>query len=1206
MKALKILAIVAGVVVVLLTLVVVLAFTPSIQTWAARKALAGQPGMTGEIGRVAAGFSDADVRDVRIVKDGMVISVTGLTAKYSAWDYISNGRINVDQVSVRELVVDMRNATAASTSSSPAQTGGGSAVPSTPAATGTKQTPAPSGPGASTASKAPFNGLLSQAQLPFDVRVAKLDISGRALLPDDQTATFELKGANIETGQRGKLEWRIDFADPKPAAALAGLRSTGTADVHVTGDRRIDLVEIDANATATGPKLPKDQLRLTAKAEQPKAGGDEDYEVNVGFDRSGRLERILGSKAHYQSAQREFAGDWQVNVRTEQLAAILAGLGLPEVAANGAGKFTFKVDTGAASASGNLEGDVSALEKISPELKQIGAVRFTTSFDGGLADGTAKLEKFQLVTTMRDGVKLAEISLAQRVGFNLETKRVAIANTQSELARIAIQALPLAWAQPFVKAVTIDRGDLSMVLAIEAEADGSRIRVRSVESLALRNVTVRSGDKKLVDQVTLTAKPQVDYSATHIVAGLVDLSVSMPSGDALTGQLNADVTELATTPRIAFTTQLQAKVVAALKPYLPLDPGPLAVSIVTEGRIQGDVLQLAKANATVNRDNGALLTAFELQQPLTANLAKASATVPQPAATAARVRLGEVPLAWAEAFVANAKFAGVVSGATLEISFRSPEDVTVVTAEPLILRGVGATMEGKAMVQALDLHAELTATKRGDAITFELRKMELTQGKSSLLGLTASGEAQLKAKLILVAKGNLDADVAALMKQPAAAQFATLTRGRLTTAFEANVGETIQAKATVAARNLVARQNNQALGDLEMTISANVKADGSGTVTMPLTLARANRKSDLAIDATFGQSADKKSFLFTGKVASNQLFVDDFQPLAALAPAGEKPKTPAPTTKPTRDAQPFWAGAQGKVQMDLIRVVSGPTYVVSPLRGSAIITPSQITLEGLEGRFNENPFKSNATITFNAQQPKPYTLVGSADVTNFDVGAILRTSNPKEKPAMETKLNVTARLNGNGATIGDLATNIYGKFDLTGSQGVLRALGRRTEAASIGSTVLGLAGALTGSNQTSAIAEVTAAFAELKFDTFKMQVERGADLAFKLTNIEFISPIMRTSGSGSIANRPNVPVENQPMDIKLQFGAKGQLAQLLAKAGALGNQQDEKGYQLLQRTFAVGGTPANPNSKALWDLFMDQLTSRGLPALEGLLNRRRE
>jgi len=640
-----------------------------------------------------------------------------------------------------------------------------------------------------------------------------------------------------------------------------------------------------------------------------------------------------------------------------------------------------------------------------------------------------------------------------------------------------------------------------------------------------------------------------------------------------------------------------------------VETGPLAVEITAEGRHQGDILTLTKSSTTVNREGGGLLTAQELLQTLSVDLKKTTVTAQNPTAAAARLRLGEIPLAWAEPFVANSKFGGNVTGGTLEISLRSVDDVTLTTTAPVTLKGVSATMEGKPMAQALDLAADLTATKRGETITYELRQIELKQGDTLLAKIAAAGEAKLGAKSpTVVAKGNLDADVAALMKQPFLAEFATLSRGRVTVAFDATMAESMQAKAAISAKNLVAKQDNRALGDLDLTLNATMKTDGSGTITMPVTLTSAQRKSDLAIDATFGKSANKETFLFTGNISSNNLVVDDFQPLAGLAPAGSKPATPAqppPTTprpgQPTivrapqpgtvpgarRDTDPFWKGVNGKVAVDLKRVLYGQDYVISAIRGTAIVTDSKLSLDGLEGRFKENPFKLSGGLTFAPQQPKPYALIASADVNNFDVGEFLRSANPAEKPALETKATITARLNGNGGTIGDVFTNAFGKFDLTGTKGVARYLARKGNvgtAVNIASFGLAVLGAARGSDTTMAIAELTRALNEVNFDSVKMQVERGADLSFKLTSMEVISPILRMTGSGTVASKSTDDLAKAPMNVILQLGAKGELGFLLQKVGMLGQKQDDKGYQLMTRTFTIGGTPSNPDSAALWKI----------------------
>lgn len=1233
MKALKLVGFILGGIVLLLAVLLALALTPSIQTWAVRKAVADQPGMKIEVGRVAAGFSAADLTDVRYAKDGMVVTAKAVSARYNAWDYLTKKKINADTVVAEDVLIDLRNA-----------------KPATPASTpNSKPQPPNSAPAPKPAAPSePFRGVLAQAKLPFDVRVASLSAKGRALLTPQQTVVFDLKGAGIETGQRGKLEWTVDFADSTTDAPLRALRSTGTAHVRIAKDQRIDLVEVDTIAAGMGPKLPSDRLQVAAKLEQPAASGNEAYTANLSLLRANSAaEPLLKIAAQFLAASREIAGTWDLAVRSEQLAAVLAGLGLPEVAANGNGKFALKPETTAVSASGDLRGEVAKLDKVAPALAAIGAMRFRVNFDGGLANNIAQLNQLALEATGADGRKFAEIASAQRVGYELETKRVTFADAKSELARINIQQLPLAWAQPVLTGMNVDSGDLSLALAVEAEPDGSRVRARALEPLALRNVTIRQGDKKLADRVTLTARPHIDYSATRVVGEIADLNISMPTGDALTGKLQADVTNLSTKPIIAFSSQTTAKIVEALKPYLPVNTGPLSITSVSEGRLEGDILQLAKATTTVNREGGALLVAFETQQPLRVDLKSTAIAPANPQTTAARIRFGEVPLAWAEPFVANSKLAGTFSGSVLEFTIRSLDDLTVNTTEPLTLRGVTVALQGKPTLNNVDVTANLTATKRGNTLAYELRRAEVKQGPALLAGLAVTGEANLAgAKPVISAKGNLEADIPALTQQPALANFATLRSGRLTSSFDANIADAIQAKANVSAKNLIAKADNRALGDLEVNLTANMKPDGSGTITAPLTLTNAARKSDLAIDGTFGKSTDQKTFLLTGKIASNNLVVDDFEPLAGLAPKSEttaatqpsaaprpapgttpaprpgattpapRPSTPpvagTPTATPGRDTEPFWKGVNGKVDLDLKRILYGKDYVISAVRGTAVITNTKLSLDGLEGRFKENPFKVAGGVTFAPTQPKPYSLVASANVNDFDVGAFLRAASPNELPALETKATLTAQLNGNGGTLADLGKNAFGKFELTGTKGVARYLARKGAAGTavnVLTTGLAILGAAKGSDTTMAIAEIARLLNEVHFDNVKMQIERAPDLTFKLTSMEVLSPIVRMTGTGAVSSKSTDDLANAPMNVVLQLGAKGELAHLLNRVGMLAQLQtqagvqartDEKGYALMTRTFTIGGTTAKPDSSSLWKI----LGEAAAGGIGDLLNRR--
>ena len=1216
MKTLKVAGVIVGAIAVLAVLAVTAALSSAVQTWVVHKVLANQSGMTIEVTKVHAGFSAAQITGLRVAQDGVVLSAASISTRHSVWAYLTGRRIDVDELIVKDLALVLRPA------ASPAPAQATPTTPTAPPAAGAGKLAA----GKSTATpsveapKAAFEGLLKQARLPLDLRVGRIEVNGMAALPDQQLVVFVAKGSGLEAGQRGRLEWTVDYSDSTAGAPIRAVRSTGAVQLSLTRDRRVEAVELESTTSAMGPNLPTDQVKLAAKIALPVATGDEDYSAGLSLIRGGKAESLMAATARYYAGPREITGTWDIALRSEQLAALLAGFGLPEIAATGTGKFSFKPAASAASASGTLRASVSALQKLSPALAAVGSVHLKSAFDGALADNAAHLNTFEIELTDGADRRFAQIALLQKVSYRLADRHVTLANAKAEAARLTLEAVPLAWAQPMAKPLTIERGDLSLSLAVEAEPDGSRVRARALQPLALRHVTIRDAQKKaLVEDVSLTVRPNIDYSATKLSAELTDLQLAMTTGDSLSGTVSAEVTNLTAKPATAFRAQLQAKLVTLLKPFVSFDPGPLTATVEAEGRHEGDIAQIAKAAITVKRDTGTLLAAFELAQPVRADLKAQTFAAANPAVVAARVRLGEIPLGWAEPYIARSKLAGSLAGASVEVTMRSLEDLTVNTPEPIALRGVTATLGGQSLVQSLDLAASFTATKRKDVVVFDLRRLELKQGATALATLNVAGEANLAAKTPSVsAKGALDADVAALLTQPALAPFATLSRGRLTTTFEATVGDTTQAKAVISAKNLMAKQENRVLGDIELTLTASLKPDGSSRIVLPLTVVAGGRKSDLVLDGTFGKASDKETILFNGKVSSTNLVVDDLQMFAVLAPAAEtaKPAAPAPapatptrrptttataatTAKPGRDAAPFWQGVSGRIEVDLQRILYGTDYTIRAIRGTATVANTRLALDNLEGNFRDKPFKLSSAITFAPAQPQPYALTGLVDVSGVDVGELLKASTPKEKPMLETTVKVAAKLVGNGGTLPDLLERTYGTFDVSGSKGVLRALGRKGETVGAASSLLGLAGALTGSSTTTSLGRLGQELEEMQFDSFTLKVERDAALNMKFTTIEFLSPSKRLTGTGSVTYVKNAPADQWPFQFEFKLAGKDFMAQLLNEARVLSGTKDEKEYYPMAASFPVSGTAAKVNN-GLWKILAGSAVNAGL---EGLLRR---
>jgi len=294
MKVLRIVGLIVGGIFVLAALLVGAAFVPAVQTWAVRKAVAGQPGLRLEIGRLAAGLSTTEIRDLRLVQDGLVVTAKRVFARYSVWDYLAHKQVNVDRIEIQDLGVDTRQ------------------MPATAVTTA----PHPTGPAATSASRAPaFLGVFHLARLPLDIRLASLAADGRVELPGDRTVGFTLQGGGIETGRRGQLAWKIDYSDPAKGAPMRALHADGSVSLRITADRRIDSIELENTAAAEGPKLPPEGVRFELKAEQAVPDGDEIYTTRLSLLRNAATEPIFNFRVVYMAGAHRLDGTGDVPVR---------------------------------------------------------------------------------------------------------------------------------------------------------------------------------------------------------------------------------------------------------------------------------------------------------------------------------------------------------------------------------------------------------------------------------------------------------------------------------------------------------------------------------------------------------------------------------------------------------------------------------------------------------------------------------------------------------------------------------------------------------------------------------------------------------------------------------------------------------------------------------------------------------------------------
>ncbi|PAW83114.1 MAG: hypothetical protein B9S27_01110 [Opitutia bacterium Tous-C8FEB] len=1216
MKPLKLVLFLLGAGLLLAAGLVALALLPSVQTWVARRALEGSPLA---VERVAAGMGAARLEGVTFRQPGLVVRVGSLETRHSLGAWLGSRRLDAEEITVRDVVVERTPAPADATAPAnppvPAVTAPGSAIP--PAS------------GKADAPPKAFAGLLDPARLPFDLRVGRLSVAGRASLGNGQTATFDLQGTNLATGGDGRLEWTLDFADATPAAALRGLRSTGTATLTLAADRALTAVGLETTLAALGPALPPDQVTLSAQANRDPQG-KEAYTIRLGLLRRGQAETLLQAKGGFAPAQADLSGTWDVALRSEQLAALLAGFGLPEVAATGEGQFSVRPDGTAGATTGRLQATVSRLGQISPTLAAIGSIQVAATFDVGLQDHAAQLKAFDVDVSEAGGRRFARLQLTQPATYRLAERQLSLANPQAEAARLVLDAVPLAWAQPLVQPLQIAQGTLSLELAAVAEPDGSRIRLQSPAPVVLQNLVLReAGGRPLVEGLTISARPTVDYTREQLRASLAEFSARLPAGDAVQGELRTETRPLTGKPATTFQANLEAKVATLLRPFLAFDPGAIEAKVNLEGRHEGDALTVSRAEAGVTRAGGAPLARVALLQPVRGDLRAGTFSAENAANPALRVELGEIPLAWAGAYVPNSLLTGSLSGAALTLTWANDGAATLHTASPLGLRGVNLALGGQPQVSNLDLSLDATAVRRGQTLGFTVRRLEARQGEEALLLVEAEGELTPGPKPAGKVKGSVQAE-ALLFRQPALTALVPVAQGRIRTTFDTTfkVGDALAAKLSLTTKGLGVR-GQPALGDAELSLTAQAKADGSATFALPLTVTAAGRKSDLTLEGSVSAAAKDQPRTFNLRATSTNLVIDDLQAFAALAPASSgtpaatvapaaakptgnrpaaasssRPQTTAPAKSPapaavTPDRAPPWRGLQGRLEVDLKRVLYGRDYTGRGLKGTATLTPSRFALDSLQGSFRDQPFNMGAALTFTPGQAQPYALTGQVDISGLAIGEVLRAANPGEKPLLESTVKVAAKLSGRGATVPDTLARAYGQFEVTGGPGVLRALGKKGQTVSAASTLLGVAGALAGSGNTLALSQLGRELEEMQFDRFSLKVERDAALNFRATTIEFLSPSKRLTGRGAMTYREGAPFDAWPLELEFRLAGKDFMARLLNEARVLSGEQDDQGYFPMAVPFTVNGTLAGVNN-SLWKVLAGSAARAGL---EGLLGR---
>jgi len=578
------------------------------------------------------------------------------------------------------------------------------------------------------------------------------------------------------------------------------------------------------------------------------------------------------------------------------------------------------------------------------------------------------------------------------------------------------------------------------------------------------------------------------------------------------------------------------------------------------------------------------------------------------------VELKGVPLAWARPFLSGFAVSGSDVTGALQASARDG-GLHLESSAPVEVNNFTLAQAGKPLLRldraTLGLNADYTPQQGWQA---ELQA-GAQSGSKPLFTLQTKAGCRAGAGQPIKATGQFQADLPAVLAQPALASLPPLTAGEVRVEFQASLGDKKEVEAKLSFAKLAAPAA-PSLPTVTADVRAEFASDGKITLNAPVVLENAGRKSDLALSGTLQSGGGLN---IDARIASDLIVADDFKALAPLAvkPSGPAPAPPSvpvaappPPPETARDTAPFWKGVNGHLVLALKKVVYGQ-FEVDDIAGDLKLGPDAITLDRLRAALSSGGTASLAgAVNFAPAAPEPYTLKANVNVSNLDTAPLFRALDPSKPPTVEGKFNLTGQAVGDGVNVMDLSQHVQGDGSLDSKSGIFRGLAKNTTTSAV-SGMANLAGAAAGSKELVAVGKITDALKEFPYDQINIQVSRDPALNVQLKDFSVISQELRITGTGTLTYEKAKPVLDQQLALQIQIGVRDNFETLFNVIRKVSADKDDLGYSKVSRPIKIGGTPTNPDTSDLYVFLAEGLGTRaierylpkGLDKLKGLFGK---
>lgn len=540
-------------VIALAAILVASAFVPAVQTWIVERALARQPGMRASVGSVSAGFSNVGVADVRLERDGAVLTLPALEAALPLKAALWNRKVRIAALVAKGWTLDLS----------------GRPGPTDQDVRGSGTEVVASGDGSVVTAQTQkvariVRRLLGGWELPGDVSLDGVDLEGNVLLatPSGKEPTrvhVTIKGGGLTAGRVGNFA--LDAAGPveDPRLLANAYIAHGRLVVAMGSPRSISRVEFNGSLTSEGGVLPE---KLGLEAGVAAAGGAGDETCTLELSRGGRRLAIIA--AGLPQAAHRLAGTWKIDLQDSDVARLFRDRALPTFAAAGEGSFDSDAAFSRVHATGRLKAVASHLGVVAAPLDRLGAVSLDAGFE--VTHGGQFLRVDRLDFAVGGNRPIAVAHTLQPFNLDEKTGDLKTADPNADWVEGSLHGLPLAWLTGTGDGLALGGGDATGDFVVKAANGG--FALRSKAPLVASGVSVARAGQMLAQgldlSLTMLAEKTVDgwqaqgaplmVSSSGRRLATFEAKVSSPTGAdgriSMAGTWNADLEALAAQPAL--------------------------------------------------------------------------------------------------------------------------------------------------------------------------------------------------------------------------------------------------------------------------------------------------------------------------------------------------------------------------------------------------------------------------------------------------------------------------------------------------------------------------------------------------------------------------------------------------------------------------------------------------------------------------------